>query len=467
MAKPTVTYECTSCGATSLRWVGRCPKCQEFGTVTEIAKAPVTGTAKSHKVGKASAAVRPAQAVSDIAEERVRRTPTGAGEFDRVIGGGLVAGQVVLLAGEPGVGKSTLLLAVAHAHATSHSGVVLYVSGEESADQIALRARRIGAVSDRLLIADDNDLFTVLGQVDHHRPSLIIIDSVQTIASPELDGRAGGVAQVLEVTQALTRTAKQRSIPILMVGQSTKDSSIAGPRALEHLVDTVLTFDGDRATSLRILRTAKNRYGPADEFVCFEQTESGLREVTDPSELFRGHRDEPVPGTCVTVTMEGRRALLAEIQALVSPSNLPNPRRIVTGLDTTRIITLAAVTEKAGLGGLSGVDVFVATVGGMQIADPGADLAVCLAIASSKRNVAMPADVLAIGEVALSGDVRPVPFLPQRVAEARRLGYRRILVPAGSLSRLDNATVSGSKITEITHVSRGLESLDRIAKTGR
>ena len=464
MAKPTVSYACTACGAASLRWVGRCPKCQEFGTVVE--QAPTTST-KAAKTGRATARGRPAQPVTEIAEERVRRMPSGAGEFDRVIGGGLVPGQVVLLAGEPGVGKSTLLLSVAHAFAQQHRGTALYVSGEESADQIALRARRIGAVSERLLIADDNDLFTILGQIEHHRPALVVIDSVQTIASPELEGRAGGVSQVIEVTSALTRTAKQRGIPMLLVGQSTKENSIAGPRALEHLVDTVLTFDGERTTALRLLRTTKNRYGPADEFVCFEQTESGLREVADPSELFRGHREEPVPGTCVTVTMEGRRALLAEIQALVSNSTLSNPRRVVTGMDTTRIITLAAVTEKAGLKGLSSVDIFVATVGGAQIADPGADLAVCLAIASSAGGAPMPADVLAIGEVALSGDVRPVPFLAQRVAEARRLGYRRILVPAGSLPRLDTATVSGSKITEITHVGRGLESLNRIAKTGQ
>ena len=207
---------------------------------------------------------------------------------------------------------------------------MLYVSGEESADQIALRARRIGAMSEHLLVADDSDLFTVLGLIDHHRPALVVIDSVQTIASPELDGRAGGVAQVLEVTQALTRTAKQRGVPLLLIGQSTKDSSIAGPRALEHLVDTVLTFDGDRTTALRLLRATKNRYGPADEIVAFEQTERGLAEVKDPSELFRGHRDKPVAGTCVTVTMEGRRALLAEIQALVAAGTGPAPRRTVT-----------------------------------------------------------------------------------------------------------------------------------------
>ncbi len=459
MAKSAVSYQCTSCGATSLRWVGRCPKCQEFGTVAEVAAQP---TSRSGKAGRSAARVRPAQPVAEIAEERVRRIPTGASEFDRVVGGGLVAGQVVLLAGEPGVGKSTLLLAVAHAFAEQHPGVVLYVSGEESADQIALRARRIEAMSDRLLVADDNDLFTVLGQIEHHRPILIVVDSVQTIASPELEGRAGGVAQVLEVTQALTRTAKQRGIPMLIIGQSTRENSVAGPRALEHLVDTVLTFDGDRSSALRLLRAVKNRYGPADEIVAFEQTDRGLAEVRDPSELFRGQRETPVAGTCVTVTMEGRRALLAEVQALVAAGTGGAPRRTVTGIDTTRVITLAAVTDRAGPKGqdLSQRDIFVATVGGAQISDPGADLAICLAIASARLNTPIPADVLAIGEVALSGDIRPVPFLAQRVAEARRLGYRRILVPAGSRDRLDD-------VIEVRHLSSALGSVQRIADEGR
>ena len=449
MAKPSVSYQCNACGATSLRWVGRCPKCQEFGTVVEIAPTPTT---KAAKTGAKAASVRPAQPISEISEERVRRISTGAGEFDRVVGGGLVAGQVVLVAGEPGVGKSTLLLAVAHAFAQRHPGTVLYASGEESADQIALRARRIGAVSDQLLIADDNDLFTILGQVEHHRPSLVIVDSVQTISSPELEGRAGGVSQVLEVTQALTRTAKQRGIPLLLIGQSTKDNSVAGPRALEHLVDTVLTFEGERTTALRLLRAVKNRYGPADEIVAFEQTDSGLAEVVDPSELFRGQRDTPVPGTCVTVTMEGRRPLLAEIQALVSPDGGPVARRTVTGLDTTRVITLAAVTAQAGIKVLPQRDIFVATVGGAQISDPGSDLAVCLAIASAQLETAIPPDVLAIGEIALSGDVRPVPFLAQRIAEARRLGFKRILVPAGSRDRVDG-------VTEIRHLEAGLRAI--------
>lgn len=429
-------YVCRACGAAALRWVGRCPKCQEFGTVEEAPALAESGAGLRSRT-TAVAPRRPARAVSEVSAEHVRRRRTGLGEFDRVLGGGLVAGQVVLLAGEPGVGKSTLLLCVADRFARGGAGrTCLYVSGEESAEQIAVRARRIGADAPGLLIADETDLQVLLGHVEEHEPALLVVDSVQTVASADVDGRAGGVAQVLEVTQALTRVAKSRRMPLLAVGQSTRENSVAGPRALEHLVDTVLTFDGDRHTSLRLLRATKNRYGPADEVACFEQADDGLREVLDPSELFRGHRDSPVPGTCVTVTVEGRRPLLAEVQSLVASTTAPNPRRGVSGLDTARVAMLIAVTERAGRLRLVEKDVFVATVGGARLSDPACDLAVCLAVASAARNVPLPADLLGIGEVALSGDVRTVPQLAQRVTEAARLGYRRVLVPAGSGARV-------------------------------
>jgi DNA repair protein RadA/Sms len=291
---------------------------------------------------------------------------------------------------------------------------------------------------------------------------------VQTIASGDIEGRAGGMTQVVEVTQVLSRVAKSRRMPMLIVGQSTKDSSIAGPRALEHLVDTVLTFEGDRHTALRLLRAVKNRYGPADEIVCFEQADDGLREVVDPSDLFREHREKPVPGTCVTVTMEGRRPMLAEVQSLVTASTMPNPRRGVTGLDSTRVAMLIAVTERAGKLRLGDRDVFVATVGGAKLADPACDLAVCLALASASVDRAVAADVIAIGEVALSGDVRPVPFLNQRVAEAARLGFRRILVPRGTKSVLaknadGSAASAGPKLHEVGHLEDALTMLRHLA----
>ena len=465
MAKSSTSYVCSACGASHLRWVGRCSKCAEFGTVTEQA-----GTQRAPGVrSKGTAPTRTARPIGEVSAQRTHRSPTGVGEFDRVLGGGLVPGQVVLVAGEPGVGKSTLLLAVAHAVAeklgstTTPPAAVLYVTGEESAEQVGIRAERIGAMSDSLLVADETDVQAVLGHIREHRPRLVVIDSVQTMASPEVDGRPGGVAQVLEVTQALTRSAKERGVPLILVGQSTRENTVAGPRALEHLVDTVLTFEGDRASALRLLRTSKNRYGPADEVAAFEQTETGLREVVDPSELFRGHRDVPVSGTCVAVTMEGRRAILNEIQALVATTQ--TGRRTVTGLDPARVTMLAAVIDRASDTKIDSRDLFVASVGGARIIDPAADLAVCLAIASALREVAVPANVLAIGEVALSGDIRPVPHLQARVNEARRLGFTRILVPAGSGSRLDSGPTQ-EVISELGHIKKALASLDRIATLG-
>ena len=453
MAKPSVTYACSACGATSLRWVGRCPKCKEFATIEETARPGTTPGVKSAR----SAPVRPAQPIGQVKSGPSRRIVTGLGEFDRALGGGLVAGQVVLVAGEPGVGKSTLVLAVAHAMATGQSAPALYVSGEESAEQIGIRATRIGAMSDQLLVADETNVAVALGHIQAHKPSIVVIDSVQTMASSDVDGRPGGVAQVLEITQALTRAAKAQGIPMLLVGQSTRENTIAGPRALEHLVDTLLTFEGDRTTSLRLLRATKNRYGPADEVVAYEQTESGLAEVVDPSELFRGHRDNPVPGTCVTVTVEGRRPISAEIQALVAPSTYG--RRTVTGLDTTRVTTLAAVTDRLSANKIGANDLFVATVGGARIADPAADLAICLAISSAARDTAMPANVIAIGEVALSGDIRRVPHLQSRVNEALRLGFQRILVPSGSRAVL---TQHANAVTELGHLESAISSLDRL-----
>jgi DNA repair protein RadA/Sms len=452
MAKVSVRYQCSACGASTPRWVGRCPKCQEFGTVSELAPVRAGATA--------TAPVRAARPVSEIAAADSPRRPVGLPEFDRVIGGGLVAGQVVLVAGEPGVGKSTLLLWVADLIARRRVGNVLYISGEESAEQIGVRARRINADSDTLLIADESDLAAVIGHIESSDPRLVVIDSIQTISSAELDGRAGGVSQVIEVTTALARVAKSRGMPMLIVGQSTKESTVAGPRALEHLVDTVLTFEGDRHTSLRLLRTSKNRYGPADEVACFEQTEFGLAEVSDPSALFRGMREVAVPGTCVTVTVEGRRAILAEIQTLMSTASGP-PRRGVTGLDSSRVAMLIALTEATTKTPLNSRDVFVATVGGARIVDPAADLAICMALWSQVTGAPIPMAVAAIGEVALSGDVRPVSMLGQRVAEAARAGYKTILVPPGSRERMGDVP-AGVTVNEIPHVKRALDRLDEL-----
>lgn len=458
MAKSAVSYRCSSCGGVTGKWYGRCPKCGEFSTLSEQAATDAPSGLRSTTRGTTPS--RPARPINEIVTDSpAQRTGTGIGEFDRVIGGGLVAGQVCLLSGPPGSGKSTLLLAVADSAARHLGRPVLYISGEESVEQIAIRAQRIGADAANLLLADDTDLGATLGHIEAHGgdAALVIIDSVQTISSADVDGRAGGVTQVMEVAQVLTRVAKARGLPMILVGQVTKDSTVAGPRALEHIVDTTLSLDGDRHTSLRVLRAVKNRFGSL-EVAAFEQTEAGMREVLDPSSLFREQRDAPVPGTCVTVTVEGHRALLAEVQALVARTQNPNPRRAVSGLDSARSAMLIAVSERSVRLRLFDQDVFLATVAGMRLSDPATDLAVCLAIVSASLGEAMPLDMLAIGEVTLSGDIRPAPLMIERVSEAIRLGYRRLLVPVGTRARLGK-TVPSAGLVEIASLREAAMAL--------
>ena len=357
--------------------------------------------------------------------------PTGLGELDRVLGGGLVPGAVVLLAGEPGVGKSTLLLEAGALAAAI--GRVLYVTGEESAAQVRLRADRIGAVSDSLYLAAETDFAAVLGHVQAVDPALLIIDSVQTISLAGVEGVPGGITQVREITAALTALAKQRTLTTVLVGHVTKDGSVAGPRTLEHLVDVVLQFEGDSRGQLRIVRALKNRFGPTDEFGCFELGEYGLVELPDPSGLFLSERHDPVPGTCVTVTLEGRRPLLAEVQTLVcpSPGEVP-PRRVVSGLDAARVSMMLAVLQRRAHLEIGRSDVFAASVGGVRLTEPSVDLAVGIAVASAIADVSVPPDVVAIGEVGLAGEIRRVTGIQRRIAEAERLGFRRAIVPVGS-----------------------------------
>lgn len=361
--------------------------------------------------------------------EHSERQSSGLNEFDRVLGGGFVPGAVLLVAGEPGVGKSTLLLDVAARWARG-GGRTLYVTGEESAAQVRMRAERIGAMAENLHLAAESDLGVILGQLDAVSPSLLIVDSVQTIASPDIEGAAGGVTQTREVTSALIAAAKRHHITTVLVGHVTKDGNVAGPRALEHLVDVVISFEGDRHGPLRLVRAVKNRFGPCDEIGCFELVDDGITELPDPSGLFLGNRHEPASGTAVTVTIEGRRPFVAEVQALVSPTGAPQPRRVTSGLESARIAMMLGVLERrAGLR-LSTQDCFVATVGGVRLTEPATDLAVALAIASSVLDRPLPADLLVIGEVGLAGDVRPVRGLDRRLAEAARLGFRRAIVPA-------------------------------------
>src|SRR6516225_11505677 len=372
----------------------------------------------------------PAVPIGQVDATEASARPTGLDELDRVLGGGLVPGAVLLLAGEPGVGKSTLLLEAGAL--VAEAGPVLYVTGEESAAQVRLRADRIGAVSERLFLAAETDLEAVLGHVYNVEPRLLIIDSVQTIAAAGVDGAPGGVTQVREVAGVLTAIAKERSLATILVGHVTKDGSVAGPRALEHLVDVVLHFDGDRHSQLRMVRAVKNRYGPTDEVGCFDLGEYGLIGLPDPSGLFVSQRAKPVPGTCVTVTLEGRRPLLAEVQTLVAPSTLELPRRVTSGLDSARVGMVLAVLQRRADVKIGRHDVYAATVGGVRLTEPSVDLAVALAMSSAAADLSIPGSVVAIGEVGLAGEVRRVPGVARRLAEAERMGFRRAIVPTGS-----------------------------------
>ncbi|MCW2667394.1 MAG: repair protein RadA [Frankiales bacterium] len=413
-------HRCSECGLTLGKWAGQCPECQAWGSITEVGPTRV-----ALAPGPVSA---PARRIADVDVEAARARPTGVGELDRVLGGGLVPGAVVLLAGEPGVGKSTLLLEVA-ARAARDGSPTLYVTGEESAAQVRLRAGRTGALDPHLWLAAETDLAAVLAHVDAVQPGLLVVDSVQTIASAQVEGGAGGVTQVRAVTAALIAVAKERGIATMLVGHVTKDGSIAGPRLLEHLVDVVLQFEGDRHSTLRLVRAVKNRFGPADEVGCFELGDEGIRGLPDPSGLFLTHRRFPVAGTCVTVTVEGRRPMPAEIQALVSPNPHHNPRRAVSGLDSARVAMVLAVVDKRGGCKLVDQDVYTATVGGVRVAEPAADLAIAMAVASAVLDRPLPTDTVVLGELGLSGEVRRVAGLQRRLAEAVRLGFTRALVP--------------------------------------
>ncbi|MDA8737005.1 DNA repair protein RadA [Aquiluna sp.] len=419
MAKTKSEYRCSECGWSTAKWVGQCSSCQAWGTVSET-----TSVTKAKPAQISSA--RAARPITDIETSGEGHYPTGVQEFDRVLGGGLVPGAVVLLSGEPGVGKSTLLLEVA-ARLAKAGKKVLYVSAEESASQVKLRATRTSALSENLFLATETDLSSVLGQIDQVDPELIIVDSVQTVSSLDLDGVAGMPAQVREVASNLLRVAKESSTPLVLVGHVTKDGSIAGPRTLEHLVDVVCHFEGDRQTSLRFIRTLKNRFGPTDEVGCFEMSGEGIIEVPDPSALFVSEQQTNVSGTCITITVEGRRALRAEIQALVVKSGSPQPRRVTNGVDSARVAMLLAVLERrAGLS-LSDRDVYVSTVGGMKITEPAADLAIAIAIASAVKDRPAAQSLAAFGEISLSGEIRGVTNPALRQSEAKRLGHKKVI----------------------------------------
>lgn len=444
MAKTSSQFLCSECGWSGPKWLGRCPECGQWGTIEEFHEArPAAGSrtaapgrtsrTQSHPV--ASSAARP---ITDIGTENISRIATGFSEFDRVLGGGIVPGSVTLIAGEPGIGKSTLLLETAGnvarltAFATERN-TVLYISGEESQAQVRMRASRIGAMEPNLLLASTTDLSTVLGLIEQFKPALAIVDSAQTIVSQDVDGISGGSTQVREVASALIDTAKTLDIPVLLVGHVTKDGSIAGPRTLEHLVDVVCQFEGDAETALRMLRAVKNRFGPTDEVGCFDMSGEGIEEVTDPSGLFlstgNGSAATQVDGTCVTFTLDGHRSLPIEVQALVTRSVLPTPRRAANGVDSNRIAMLVAVLYRHGGINLLANDLYISTIAGGQAREPGCDLAIVAALASAAKSKPIPRTTCAIGEISLTGQVRPVPRLEYRLREAARLGFTTAVVP--------------------------------------
>ncbi len=418
--------------------------------------AAVNGSA----VRRAVTPTTPAVPISSIDPGATRHYHTGVGELDRVLGGGIVPGSVTLLAGDPGVGKSTLLLEVAHRWALEGRRA-LYLSGEESAGQIRMRAERTGCHHDEVYLAAESDLQTALGHIDEVKPTLVIVDSVQTMSTTEADGVTGGVTQVRAVTTALTMTAKTTGVAIILVGHVTKDGAIAGPRSLEHLVDVVLHFEGDKASTLRMVRGVKNRFGAADEVGCFMLHDNGIECVADPSGLFLDQRPAPVSGTAVTVSLDGKRPLIGEVQALIAAPTTSSPRRAVSGIDSARAAMIAAVLEKRARLKVAACDIYLSTVGGMRLTDPSSDLAVALAIASAYADLPMPTTAIAIGEVGLAGDLRRVTGMERRLTEAARLGFTCAVVPPGV-----KAVPIGLRAIAADNITAAMKVLTAIAVKG-
>ena len=430
MAKAKSVYSCTECGGQVLQWQGQCPHCQAWNTLVEaIAEAAPAGANRYSRIAEAG---KP-QRLSEVEAREENRIPSGMEEFDRVLGGGLVPGGVVLIGGEPGIGKSTLLLqSLAE---VGKSRKVLYVTGEESPQQIALRAKRLGVDASSVIILPDTNLQRIESVIRSEKPEVAVIDSIQTLYFDELQSAPGSVAQVRECAAQLTRHAKKAGTALFIVGHVTKEGAIAGPRVLEHMVDTVLYFEGDTHSSFRLIRAFKNRFGAVNELGVFAMTEKGLREVSNPSALFLSQHAEQVAGSCVMVTQEGTRPLLVEIQALVDEAHAANPRRLGVGLEQNRLALLLAVLHRhAGIACFD-QDVFINAVGGMKIVEPAADLAVLMAIVSSLTNRPLPAKLVVFGEVGLAGEVRPVQRGQERLREAAKLGFTHALIPDANKPR--------------------------------
>jgi DNA repair protein RadA/Sms len=483
MAKDKTIYTCNDCGGTSPKWLGKCPHCNAWNTLVESvaeSNAPVKNRYSSQfqPLAKASEVTT----LADIDATDMARTPTGHEELDRVLGGGIVEGGVVLIGGDPGIGKSTLLLQALDSmqrrmdarlsdagppqgakapsggsdpHAVGQRGGTLYVTGEESGAQIALRSRRLGLDGSQVQVLAEIQLEKILATLDHIRPTIAVIDSIQTVYSDQLTSAPGSVAQVRECAAHLTRAAKASGVCIVLVGHVTKEGALAGPRVLEHMVDTVLYFEGDTHSSFRLVRAIKNRFGAVNEIGVFAMTEKGLKGVSNPSAIFLSQHSEPVPGSCVMVTLEGTRPLLVEIQALVD-SGGPSPRRLSVGLDRDRLAMLLAVLHRHAGVACMDQDVFVNAVGGVRISEPAADLAVMLAIASSLRGKALPKGFIAFGEVGLAGEVRPAPRGQERLKEAAKLGFTVAIVPKANAPKKNDKAFEGLTIHAVERIEEAL-----------
>ncbi len=454
MAKPKTNYTCSDCGAIASKWSGQCTSCHQWNTLVETAVETPGVNRLSNQVHRSLAQTAPVLSLADIEAIDVPRFGTGIEEFNRVLGGGLVAGGVVLIGGDPGIGKSTLLLqALANISAIKST---LYVSGEESGAQIALRARRLSVEGSALKLQAEIQLEKILGTLADLKPEVAVIDSIQTVYSDALSSAPGSVAQVRECAAQLTRVAKQTGVTIILVGHVTKEGALAGPRVLEHIVDTVLYFEGDTQSSFRLVRAIKNRFGAVNELGVFAMTEKGLKGVSNPSALFLSSHDTAVPGSCVMVTQEGTRPLLVEIQALVDTSHLPNARRLSVGLEQNRLAMLLAVLHRhAGIAAFD-QDVFINAVGGVKITEPAADLAVLLAINSSMRNKPLPRGLVVFGEVGLAGEIRPAPRGQERLREAAKLGFSIAMIPK---SNAPKQKIEGMTIIAVERIDEAFNKL--------
>ncbi len=451
MAKAKTIYSCTECGGQTPKWQGQCPHCMAWNTLVESVAETISKGANRFSALAASGKV---QLLAEVEAQEVPRTPTGITEFDRVLGGGLVSGGVVLIGGDPGIGKSTLLLQVL-AHLSAQQNC-LYVTGEESAQQIALRAKRLALDARSLRLLPEIQLEKIQAAIAQDKPDVVVIDSIQTVYSEQLTSAPGSVAQVRECAAQLTRIAKSSNITIILVGHVTKEGALAGPRVLEHIVDTVLYFEGDSHSSFRLIRAFKNRFGAVNELGVFAMTEKGLREVSNPSALFLSQHGEQVAGSCVMVTQEGTRPLLVEIQALLDEAHSPNVKRLSLGLEQNRLAMLLAVLHRHAGIACYDQDVFINAVGGVKITEPGADLAVILAMVSSLRNKPLPEKLVVFGEVGLAGEVRPVQRGQERLREAAKLGFTQAII---SKANAPKQKIAGMEIIAVERVEEAVNRL--------